>query len=74
MISGDITTPFAEDGVGGMFFVTSSGLFHWEDGTTRRFPLHASSDVVPVAVYRDSQQTDLGRYIDRRRATGSSQK
>jgi ligand-binding sensor domain-containing protein/signal transduction histidine kinase len=56
MISGDITTPFAEDGVGGMFFVTSSGLFHWADGTTRRFPLRASSAVVPVAVYRDSQQ------------------
>jgi ligand-binding sensor domain-containing protein/signal transduction histidine kinase len=56
MISGDITTPFAEDGVEGMFFVTSSGLFHWADGTTRRFPLRASSAVVPVAVYRDSQQ------------------
>jgi ligand-binding sensor domain-containing protein/signal transduction histidine kinase len=56
MISGDITTPFAEDGFGGMFFVTSSGLFHWGDVTIRRFPLHGSSAVVPVAVYRDSQQ------------------
>jgi ligand-binding sensor domain-containing protein len=56
MISGDITTPFAEDGVGGMFFVTSSGLFRWGDGITRRFPLHASAAIVPVAVYRDSQQ------------------
>src|SRR6266550_2266539 len=56
MISGDVTTPFAEDGVGGMFFVTSAGLFHWGDGITRRFPLRASSDVAPVAVYRDSQQ------------------
>jgi ligand-binding sensor domain-containing protein/signal transduction histidine kinase len=55
MISGDITTPFAEDDAGGMFFVTSSGLFHWENGTTRRFPLHASSGDVPVAIYRDSQ-------------------
>lgn len=56
MISGDITTPFAEDGLGGMFFVTSSGLFHWENGVTRPFLLHTSSAVVPVAVYRDSQQ------------------
>jgi ligand-binding sensor domain-containing protein/signal transduction histidine kinase len=56
MISGDITTPFAEDGLGGMFFVTSAGLFHWENGVTRRFLLHASSAVVPVAVYRDSQK------------------
>ena len=55
MISGDITTPFAEDGAGGMFFVTSSGLFYWANGTTRRFPLHVSSNDVPVAVYRDSQ-------------------
>jgi ligand-binding sensor domain-containing protein/signal transduction histidine kinase len=57
MISGDITTPFAEDGAGGMFFVTSSGLFHWADGTTRRLPLHGSLHVVPVAVYRDSQRS-----------------
>jgi ligand-binding sensor domain-containing protein/signal transduction histidine kinase len=56
MMSGDITTPFAEDGSGGMFFVTSSGLFHWEAGDARRYPLHVASDVVPVAVYRDSQQ------------------
>lgn len=56
MISGDITTPFAEDGLGGMFFVTSSGLFHWGKGVTRPFLLHGSSAVVPVAVYRDSQQ------------------
>jgi ligand-binding sensor domain-containing protein/signal transduction histidine kinase len=56
MISGDITTPFAEDGYGGMFFVTSFGLFHWEDGVVRRYPLHVSPAVFPVAVYRDSQQ------------------
>jgi ligand-binding sensor domain-containing protein/signal transduction histidine kinase len=56
MISGDITTPFAEDGAGGMFFVTSSGLFHWGDGSTHSILLRASSAGVPVAVYRDSQQ------------------
>jgi ligand-binding sensor domain-containing protein/anti-sigma regulatory factor (Ser/Thr protein kinase) len=56
MISGDITTPFAEDGAGGMLFVTSAGLFHWEDGAIHRFPIHAAPSVVPVAVYRDSQE------------------
>src|ERR1700759_3495789 len=55
MISGDITTPFAEDGAGGMFFVTSSGLFHWADGITRQFLFHSSPGIVPVAVYRDFQ-------------------
>ncbi|MEO6911819.1 MAG: two-component regulator propeller domain-containing protein, partial [Edaphobacter sp.] len=55
MISGDIIAPFAEDGRGGMFFVTSSGLFHWEKGITRRFPLQLSAGNAPVAVYRDLQ-------------------
>jgi ligand-binding sensor domain-containing protein/signal transduction histidine kinase len=55
MISGDIATPFAEDSHGGMFFVTSNGLFHifgnqWE-------PYHLKTPGVgrPVAVYRDLQ-------------------
>lgn len=54
MISGDIVSPFAEDNYGGMFFVTSSGLFHWENGVTKRFPLHAAFGA-PSAVYRDPQ-------------------
>ncbi|WP_263379687.1 sensor histidine kinase [Granulicella paludicola] len=54
MISGDITTPFAEDGFGGMFFVTASGLFHWSDGVVHPFPLRSAG--TPVAVYRDEQQ------------------
>ncbi len=56
MISGDITTPFAEDSHGGMFFVTSSGLFLWENGAARRYPLHTAGVGDPVAVYRDPQQ------------------
>jgi ligand-binding sensor domain-containing protein/signal transduction histidine kinase len=56
MISGDITTPFAEDGSGGMFFVTSTGLYHWRDGVAMRYPLLADRTDLPVAVYRDPQQ------------------
>jgi ligand-binding sensor domain-containing protein/signal transduction histidine kinase len=54
MIAGDIISPFAEDNYGGMFFVTSSGLFHWENGSVQRFPLRTTSGV-PSAVYRDPQ-------------------
>jgi ligand-binding sensor domain-containing protein/signal transduction histidine kinase len=56
MISGDITTPFAEDGYGGMFFVTSSGLFHWQNGVTQRYSLRGSISDMPSAVYRDPQR------------------
>jgi ligand-binding sensor domain-containing protein/signal transduction histidine kinase len=56
MISGDITTPFAEDGHGGMFFVTSSGLYHWRNGSAQRYSLQLPSSDAPVAVYRDPQQ------------------
>jgi len=56
MISGDITTPFAEDGSGGMFFVTSTGLFHWRDGIAERYSLQTGRADLPVAVYRDPQQ------------------
>jgi len=56
MISGDITTPFARDGQGGMFFVTSSGLFHWKDHHWRPYRLRDASMGKPTAVYRDPQQ------------------
>jgi two-component sensor histidine kinase len=72
MISGDITTPFAEDGLGGMFFVTSSGLFHWEDGVVRRFPLRLRRQSFPwrsIAIL----SCEYGRDNDRRRATRSWQ-
>jgi ligand-binding sensor domain-containing protein/signal transduction histidine kinase len=55
MISGDITTPFAEDGHGSMFFVTSSGLFRWQNGGARHYPLDSSKSDMPSAVYRDPQ-------------------
>jgi hypothetical protein len=42
MISGDITTPFAEDGHGGMFYVTSAGLFHWRNGIAQPYRLQSS--------------------------------
>jgi ligand-binding sensor domain-containing protein/signal transduction histidine kinase len=55
MISGQLVDPFAEDGRGGMFFITSSGLFHWEKGEVRRYPLSLSSGNAPTAIYRDPQ-------------------
>ncbi len=56
MISGDITTPFAEDGRGGVFFVTSRGLFLWRNGVALPFVLHQpASSGMAVAVYRDPQ-------------------
>jgi signal transduction histidine kinase len=54
-ISADIAAPFAEDGSGGMFFVTSSGLFHWQKGTASKLPLYLPEGDAVVAVYRDSQ-------------------
>jgi ligand-binding sensor domain-containing protein/signal transduction histidine kinase len=56
MISGDIVCPFAEDGLGGMFFVTSNGLFHLAGGRVQAYPLHSTALGNPVAVYRDPQQ------------------
>jgi ligand-binding sensor domain-containing protein/signal transduction histidine kinase len=56
MISGDITAPFAEDERGGIFFVTSSGLFHMASGG--RPELYKIRDAAlgkPVAVYSDLQ-------------------
>ncbi|HEX4322135.1 MAG TPA: two-component regulator propeller domain-containing protein, partial [Acidobacteriaceae bacterium] len=53
MISGDLVSPFAEDGHGGMFFVTSSGLFHWQSGVARQFALGLPNAGSPVALYRD---------------------
>ncbi|WP_051979745.1 sensor histidine kinase [Edaphobacter aggregans] len=52
-ISADIVAPFAEDGAGGMFFVTSSGLFHWQKGTASKLPLYLPEGDNVVAVYCD---------------------
>jgi signal transduction histidine kinase/ligand-binding sensor domain-containing protein len=56
MVPGDIFSTFAEDGNGGMFYVTSSGLYHWYGGKVVPFPLHLARGEAPVAVYRDLQQ------------------
>jgi ligand-binding sensor domain-containing protein/signal transduction histidine kinase len=56
MISGDITAPFAEDGQGGVFFVTSRGLFYWKGREWAPYLLRGSSMGRPVAVYRDLHQ------------------
>jgi signal transduction histidine kinase/ligand-binding sensor domain-containing protein len=60
MISGDITTVFAQDDAGGMFFVTSSGLYHWQKGIARQVPLELEPGDAPVAVYRDSKHLWVG--------------
>lgn len=56
MISGDITTPFAEDGRGGIFFVTSKGLFHCIGDRWDPYVPRDAAIGKPVAVYRDLQQ------------------
>jgi len=52
IIGGDITTVFAEDLHGGMYFVTSSGLFHWTSRGVTRAPVPAQFGE-PTSVYRD---------------------
>jgi ligand-binding sensor domain-containing protein len=53
MIEGSIVAPFAEDGAGGMFFVTSSGLFRWRNGKVSSYPLHGMHGEPAIALYRD---------------------
>ncbi len=53
MISGDLVSPFAEDGRGGMFFLTSAGIFHWTEGTTIPLPMPAGASS-PTALLRAS--------------------
>jgi ligand-binding sensor domain-containing protein/signal transduction histidine kinase len=55
MISGDITSPFAEDDHSGIFFVTSNGLFHLTNGKPEPYTLRNAALGKPVAVYRDAQ-------------------
>ena len=57
-VSGDITTPFAEDGQGGILLLTSAGLFHLTSHGVHKHLLlqHEHHDPVKgdaVAVYRD---------------------
>ena len=55
MISGDITTPFAEDDQGGLFFITSKGLFHFAHEQWKPYVMRQGALGRPVAVYRDPQ-------------------
>lgn len=55
LISGDLVTPFAEDGHGGVFFITSRGLFLWRNGSAHPFKLQHPDLGEPVAIYRDPQ-------------------
>src|SRR5258707_8401438 len=48
-----MVAPFAEDGDGGMFLVTSSGFFHWQKGTASKLPLYLPPNDAVVAVYGD---------------------
>jgi ligand-binding sensor domain-containing protein/signal transduction histidine kinase len=52
-ISGDIIEPFAEDGSGGMFFVTSSGIFHWMHGQVMSVRLEHAPSFSPVTLLHD---------------------
>lgn len=55
MIAGSIVAPFAEDGDGGMFFVTSSGLYRWQHGEAAPYPLHDVRSEPCIALYRDAR-------------------
>lgn len=55
MTSGDIATPFAEDEQGGIFFITSKGLFHFANEQWKPYVTRSTVLGRPVAVYRDPQ-------------------
>jgi ligand-binding sensor domain-containing protein/signal transduction histidine kinase len=59
-VSGDITTPFAEDGHGGIFILTSDGLFHLSSGAEHKHllehhELHHIMSGDAVGIYHDSR-------------------
>ncbi|MFC5864127.1 two-component regulator propeller domain-containing protein [Acidicapsa dinghuensis] len=55
MIIGSIVAPFAEGSDGGMFFVTSSGLYRWKHGEVAPYLLHEIQNEPAIALYRDVQ-------------------
>ena len=55
-ISEGIASPFAEDGNGGMFFITTGGVFLWDKGPVHRVALDLASGDTATAIYRDPQQ------------------
>jgi signal transduction histidine kinase/ligand-binding sensor domain-containing protein len=56
MISGDLVAPFAEDGEGGMFFVTSAGVFDWRAGVVMSLPMPLRAEQ-PTALHRGERGT-----------------
>ena len=58
VVAGDVNSPFASDGAGGVLIVTARGLFHWREGDgARPVPLGLSADSAVTAVYRDRRAT-----------------
>ncbi len=57
LVSGDITTPFAEDGSGNMFIVTSAGLFLATRARVQPFHVSHRSLGVASAAYGDGEGT-----------------
>jgi ligand-binding sensor domain-containing protein/signal transduction histidine kinase len=53
IVPGDVTSPFAPDGAGGMLIVTAKGLFHWTKESVRPLPLRHSELGPVTAAYRD---------------------
>ena len=55
LVPGDVTSPFAADGAGGMFIVTVKGLFHWVQGSTRPVLLRHTELGDVTAAYSDAR-------------------
>jgi len=55
LVPGDVTSPFAADGAGGMFIVTVKGLFHWTHGAARLVPLRHAELGAVTAAYADAR-------------------
>jgi signal transduction histidine kinase/ligand-binding sensor domain-containing protein len=55
LVPGDVTSPFAPDGAGGMFIVTVKGLFHWTQGVARLVTLRHTELGSVSAAYADAR-------------------
>ena len=55
VVSGDITSPFAEDGYGGVFIVTSKGIFLWRHSDVQPFPVGHDELGGVTATYGDGK-------------------
>jgi ligand-binding sensor domain-containing protein/signal transduction histidine kinase len=55
LVSGDLTAPFAEDGNGRLFIVTSKGVFLWDGAQATSFTLQESRLGTATAAYGDNK-------------------